>query len=513
MFKVEIEVHRLYFVLKAQYNEETRSILRPIEKELTTAKYEWNPRTKQLRNVIDKEYYVYNNKDESYRFPITLLKSIVTGLITQGIKKEEIKYTLPTEQEQDRPKVNYNWNNKYVLRDYQEEYVNAVMHNLNKPIFLIDLHTGYGKGIIACMLFKQLGYRVAIFLLPKYVKKWIAELKDVLKLRTPDICVIQGESNLSALMETPKRELKYKVYIFSIPTMQRYISSYEEGEKMFTLPPEQLMDHIGANIMFNDETHQHFHAIAKLMLYNTSRWFIGSTATLVSDDTSLNKVYNIVIPKSFRIANIIGYNAYVTTIPVSYRIAKVDKRHRLKVKRAQGYSHNLFEQNVLGLSRLKFDYYKMIYVYIKQKFLYVREDAKKDKMVIFFASIDMCDDFTNWLKKQLPNEKICRYIGGDDYHTMLKNNIIVSNVQMLGTAIDIPNLITVIQTVSIRSVQANLQNFGRLRKIKDRELYYVYLYCGNMAEQIKLHQARIRILEERSKVVKYEFYNNMLYLF
>lgn len=509
MIEVKLRVNRLNFVVEP-LSKKAIEVMANIEKALTTYLVKWNNTEKRVAREADKVYFIYEKNTGKYRLPIVVLKAFFAMLAQVGIDKEKIEYTY-VDPRNDIKTVKFGWNPDYIPRDYQEEYVNAVMSNLSNPIFLIDLFTGGGKGLVACRIFLSLQYRVGIFILPKYIKKWIAELKLLLKLKNDDIWIIQGEDSLLAAMEDTSP--KFKIAIFSIPTMQSYISSVEEEEGKFPMPPEDLMRHLGIGVMFNDETHQHFHAVTTIMLYSTCYYFIGSTATLISNNVSLEKVYNIIIPKKFRIANIVGYQAYITTIPVGYRIAKALKKHRLNYRRAQGYNHNLLEQSILSIWNLKKDYYEMVYTYIENKFLDLRVDKKKDKVVIYFASIAMCDDFTKYLKSKLPKENIMRYIGGDDYNKMLKSNLIVSNNNMLGTAIDIPNLITVIQTVSMRSLQANIQNFGRLRRIKDRELYYVYFYCMNMQEQIKLHTERIRALEERSEQVKYEYYTPTLMLY
>lgn len=506
VYNVRIIVHRLNFIVEPLTLRAEQAIT-TIFQHLTTYKYEYNKRSKQMERSIDKTYYIYDKTANVYRFPITILKTVVTTILSLNIPKESIDYQIKN-YDTDYRRVTYEWNKDFVLRDYQEEYVAGVMDNLNKPMFLIDLQTGLGKTAIACNLFYKLQYRVGIFILPKYLKKWIEDLKLYLKVTKRDIVVVQGGETLLALME---KTHKFKIVIFSIPTMQSYISSVEENEGVYPIPPEQLMSYLGIGIMFNDETHQHFHAVSKIMLYSNTKYFIGSTATFVSNEPSIARLYKVMIPLDYRISNIIGYQTYITTIPVSYRIVKRDKKHCLTYRRAHGYSHNLFEQSMMSVIILKNNYYEMITYYLEQRFFRVREDKKKDKVVIYFASIIMCEDFTAYLKGKYPNENIIKYVGGDDYYQMLKNNIIISNISMLGTAVDIPGLITVIQTVSIGSLQANIQNFGRLRRIKGRDLYYVYLYCSNIAEQIKLHTKRIKELEERSKYVKFEYYPKILH--
>ena len=68
---------------------------------------------------------------------------------------------------------------------------------------------------------------------------------------------------------------------------------------------------------------------------------------------------------------------------------------------------------------------------------------------------------------------------------------------------DIPNLRVVIQTVSVSSIQANIQNFGRLRKLKDRDTKYCYLYCNNIPKQKDYHMRRVELFRDRAASIVY----------
>lgn len=502
MKTIRIVVNRLNFKISSDSDDGNRA-LGHVLNILRTNDFKYNPKTGRYRVVDETFYYLYDELTNTFTLPITILKDTIAKLLSI-VHRDEIEVTRP-EQNDSFKRVKYKWNKKYILRDYQEEYANIVKEG-TKPLYLIDLQTGMGKTIIASKIFYELKYKVGIFILPKYINKWIDDIKNLLLIEDDEFYVVQGGESLYALLEEDNP--KYKIYIFSIPTMQYYIANYESKEEEFMYPitPDKLCSHLDIGIMFNDETHQHFHALSKLMLYSDAKLFLGSTATLRSNDRQLNRIYRIFVPESYRISNIIGYTAYVTTLPVMYRMELPKK---FKYKRAKGYNHILFEQSMMSFPVLKEQYYDMVLYYLKEFFFNIRE--KEDKVVIYFASIAMCVDFTKYIKKRYKKEKIIKYTGGDDYHDMLKHNIIISNVNMLGTAVDIPNLITVIQTVSIGSVQANLQNFGRLRKLGDRELHYVYFYCKDIKSQVNLHFERIKEIEPKSKATRLRFYEKNLF--
>jgi hypothetical protein len=67
----------------------------------------------------------------------------------------------------------------------------------------------------------------------------------------------------------------------------------------------------------------------------------------------------------------------------------------------------------------------------------------------------------------------------------------VTTIISAGTAVDKANLRTVIQTVSVSSTVANIQNLGRLRKLDDgKDVRFAYLYAENIRKQVQYHHRR-----------------------
>ena len=78
------------------------------------------------------------------------------------------------------------------------------------------------------------------------------------------------------------------------------------------------------------------------------------------------------------------------------------------------------------------------------------------------------------------------------------SDIIVSTVISSGTAKDIKDLRVVLQTVCISSAPQNIQNLGRLRKLKgDRDTRFGYLFAENIRKQRMYHQRRIELFAPR----------------
>lgn len=497
-YRVTIILNNLNFCLRLN-DTRLNPMIEFVTNKLVTYSLQYNKYAKRLIRTVDKSYYTYDTKKNLYRFPIKVINNVMKAMGQYGITKEDIE--LVNNCNIDTEIITFNLNSKYTPRDYQEEYTNAVLKNLNKKIFLIDAATGAGKGLISSMIINKLKMRVGAILLPKFINKWILDAKEYLGVEDEDIYVVQGSESLINLML--EENIDYKIIIFSITTLTYYLSDYETNKNEYPITPDKLFEHLNIGIMFNDETHLCFHAITRCMIYFNPLYFIGSTATLDSNQRDIKRMYEIVIPLENRISNLVQSDPYTYTKAVQY---KVQFNKRIRYKRKQGYNHILYEQSILHNSVFMENYFLMVEHYFREMYLDKRKDIENDKIAIFFSSIDMCTKFTQWLKGRYPTENIYRYIGGDSYQTMLQSNIIISNNGMLGTAVDIPNLISVIQTISTSSLQINLQNFGRLRRLKDREVWYCYLFSRDIPRQYHMHLERYNVIKPKIKEYYFEMY-------
>lgn len=498
---LKLVVRNLHFTVEL-YDPVYIRVIEHMKTQLSVYSYKYDKFKKRLVNTLDATYYSYDPRTKEYRFPITVVKRFMQILGSNGITKEMIVIEMDKVHKVEtlRAKVNP----KYELRDYQHDYVNTALDNLDKKYLLIDAVMGAGKSLMMSAIWSNLNMRVGMIVLPKFIKKWIEDLKDYLQLEDEDFYVVQGSESLVALME--EQDIDYKVILFSMRTVLNYLKDYESGAYEYPVNPQDLFDHIGIGVLANDETHMEFQSLTYALTYFDADYFFGSTGTFDSNNKNIKRLYNLVIPKHNRISNLLNYDPYVNVKSIEYKL-KYNKR--IKYKRAQGYNHILYEHSIIKFPMFKAQYYKMIDKYINDVYFQKRKDPN-DKIIIFFASVDMCSDFTEYLKNKYKDDNVYRYIGGDSYNTMLESNIIVSNGGMLGTAVDVKGLIAVIQTVSTSSLQSNLQNFGRLRKIPDREVWYYYIFTRNIPRQYHMHIQRYEAIQEKMAYYTHEEYPHEL---
>jgi superfamily II DNA or RNA helicase len=212
------------------------------------------------------------------------------------------------------------------------------------------------------------------------------------------------------------------------------------------------------------------------------------TATLVSEDHFLKRMYTLVFPKQIRFDKI-EMKKYIKLYPISYNIADIDKAGiKTSVQGSNNYNHIEFEKSLSKRIKKKDNYFTMVNRLIKET--YIEGKKKDDKLIVFFGSIDMCTDFTNFLKDEYPDLDVRRFVENDPYENIIEADIRVTTIQSGGTAIDIPNLRVAIMTVSVDSPVSNLQALGRLRDLKDRDVKFYYTYCLQIPKQVQYHRNR-----------------------
>ena len=377
-----------------------------------------------------------------------------------------------------------------------------------EQLYVADNYIVTHNTMMACYTLGEIKKKVAICILPKYMEKWEEDLNKHFKDIEGRYLIVQGSDMLRKIMLDPVTYRNtYDIFIFSMRTLMNYVNVYDNRqtvafeENKYPIAPEDLMQALGIGVFLNDETHQETANVSKLMLYFKTAKYILLTATFNSNDNAMVKLYEMMVPESKRIKTTGGKKNYVNINNVRYYIERANK---LKHLTNQGYSQILFEQSILFRSYLLAQYDKMILKYVERD--YIKRRKPGQKLLVYCTLVDMCKHIAKVLKKAYPNLKISTYVQEDDYDNIMTSDISVSTPLSASTGLDIPNLITVIQTISMGSLQSNVQMVGRLRFIEKTELIYDALYCGNMKKHRDLYKQREAATKHIAKEWTYETY-------
>lgn len=490
-------------VFTVDMNSEKSKLMRPyIEKyisaELTTFKYEYVRHLRKNIRMVDKRFAMLDNNTMMYYLNINVVKPLLYYLATCGLKKEDIEIIKTEDYKID--KLNLKLSNKFILREYQDTTVDMLTSDDAESQQLVDLKTGYGKGIISIAGLCKIDMKTGIIIKPNYIEKWIIELKEKTDIEDEDIFIIRGSESIYKLMTD---EVDFKIAIISLRTMSLYIDRYLRNEE--EIHPIHILRKIHAGVLLNDETHQEFYAVYLSNLFLAPKRFIGLSATMVHRDANMVKIYNSMFPT--RINNVVEYTENVDVVAISYSMLIPKK---FKFKTPQGYNHVKFEQSLVQYPKLLNGYLDMITHYVQTVYCDVRKN--KQKLIIFASTIAFCTILTNHLKKVFKEYNVVRFTQDDSYDELMASDIAVSTLLKAGTALDIKGLIAVVNTVPMASMQYNQQSAGRLREIDDTDTTYYYLYSINIPDHIRLHKERRSSLDGKTKSYKYDRYDKTLSL-
>lgn len=386
-------------------------------------------------------------------------------------------------------------------RDYQTPVIQYIEDPTPPVHKFVALQTGKGKSYCAMRAMSDIGYRTIIIVKPMYLEKWVEDIRRTYDIQLEDLMVIRGSTHLMALLVMAEAgELESKIVLLSNKTYQNWIKLYEryKDETLdmgYACTPDRLCEIIGAGFRLIDEVHQDFHLNFKIDLYTNVQRSLSLSATLVSDDDFMNKMYEVAYPAATRYHGP-AYDKYIAARSVIYRLQDPDKV-RTKDPISKNYSHHVFEQSILRNPNLTRNYLNLIDGVVKTSYIAKRKPGQR--LIIFCASIDMCSRVSAFLQQQYASLDIRRYVEEDPWENLMEPDIRVTTLQSAGTAVDIPDLITTILTTAVSSSQSNIQGFGRLRALKDGTTpEFYYFVCQDVPKHIDYHEKKRLILEDRA---------------
>jgi superfamily II DNA or RNA helicase len=441
-----------------------------------------------------------------YRFHINCLERFKEHLPLHYLKDDLVEWyenIIPLAAPVELP-VLPNWTS----HDYQIpviEYLDAPPPPRSK---FVDLQTGKGKSYCSLRSISNLKVWAVIIIKPMYLEKWLIDIRKTFEdLSIEDVVTVRGSESLQAILEMAKAgDMSSKIILISNKTMQNWIKQYEQhGEYTLELgypcTPGEFCEVLGVGVRLIDEVHQDFHLNFKIDLYTNVERSVSLSATLLADDDFINKMYELAYPLSQRYKGP-AYDKYIAAYSVLYTLQHPN-RIRCINSVTKMYTHHLFEESILKFKETTANYLQMIETVLRKT--YMHEYQPTQKAAVYCASIDMCTVVTDYLQKKFANMDVRRYVEQDPYDNLMDADIRVTTLLSAGTAVDIPNLTTVILTVAVSSSQSNIQGFGRLRKLKDGVIpQFLYLVCEDVPKHIEYHEKKRVLLEARALTYKSE---------
>lgn len=463
------------------------------------------------KHFIPVKVFAAADKERTeFRFHINAFQLFVEHLKRVGIPDNS--YTVIKEPLYVPCSTNLQMRPSFTLRDHQIPAVKYLLENIDaQRAKFVGIQTGEGKSVTAAWAISEHKQRAVVMIRPLFIDKWADDFAKYTNLSKKEILVVQGSSHLKGLIDMASDpEFDYPVIIISNKTFQNFITQYELSPRGcledYGITPDMFYEHLKTGVRLIDEVHLDFHLNFKMDLYSNVPWSISLSATLLHDTEFLENMYKIMFPIKTR------YNGgdlikYTDAYCVFYS-HKSDMRIQTHEWGSKTYSHNAFERSILKRPSYTKSYFKLIDNTIEMG--YMKDYKKGDRLAIFVSTIVMATALTEYLKLKYPELDIRRYVEDDPYENLLEPDIRVTTMLSAGTGHDIARLTTVILTVAVNSVQANIQTFGRLRELPGRSTRFYYLTDMSIPKHLEYHEKKRILLRIRAKSFKEIFYPDVL---
>jgi hypothetical protein len=224
------------------------------------------------------------------------------------------------------------------------------------------------------------------------------------------------------------------------------------------------------------------------------------TGTLYPRDEFIKRVYETMLPHRIRKAAA-ELRVYADVVEVYYNVE--DPRLFESFNKQSVYSHNEYEKVIMRNSKMFPRYLDAIYNYALDQWVLSKEEGTK--LLIFTGLVEMGQHLLEYFRKKLPDLIINAFNAGDSYAVLEQSDIIFSTVIKAGTAVDIPELTQVHNTVSSDSPNQNVQAMGRLRELKHRpnvQVEYHAYVCEDIPKQKTYNDRRRTLFKSRVKRIR-----------
>lgn len=458
------------------------------------------PRSNRYRKVATAVYATRTLDKREFRFHINQFPKFMQLMEANFLPKDAME--IITLDIVDAKPLNCSVKDGWVPREDQE----PVLDYLIKSPFrskLVGIQTGRGKSFLSMYAASKLNKRIAIVVRPMFIYKWVGDVAKYLNIDTAtEVMVIQGSSQLLAVFEQQRQGLldNIKIFIFSNKTLQIWFKQYQEyGETIrdqgYGITPEEMYSHLEVGLRLIDEVHMDFHLNFKIDLYTNVEHSISLSATLDNKDQFQRDMYELAYPISQRFKEQ-EIDKYAIARCIIYSIDDRPEKIRSTEYGSKSYSHNAFEEYIMRRPQKLQNYLKLIKHSVEVGFM--QDYVPGERCVIFAYRKDFCTIVVDYLKSIYPKLDIRRYVAEDPDENMYDPDIRVTTLGSGSTGHDIAMLKTAIMTVNVESLQANVQAFGRLRKLNNLTPRFYYFTCLDIPKHMQYHKQKLEILQKRA---------------
>ena len=419
------------------------------------------------------------------------LKKELSNMYGCVFREEELSSYIPADIDQTMQKG-------IKPRKYQVPAIKFVQTDSPYNARMFALQPGQGKTLSTLFTLDNLGVPAVGLMRPSFIGVWKKSIDDFTTADKSDYLIIKGKKQLQdwvdSLEDDDYEPIRY--VLISNKTYDRWIKRMvvllTDGHRLPDVNPWNVMQWAQAGVTFVDETHLDFHFNYMLLLRTNAPKIIGLSGTFVSEDQFLIARQADMYPPVTHQYDSLTVKQYIHVINYIYN-TPAGIRPTISHRGNKMYNHTAYEKWISKSPSRLFGYFSMITEVLDHD--YISHRISGSKALVFFASVDMVKGFTAHIRANRPELETIVFVAGNEYEELLTPDLITSTLLKAGTGVDIPKLMLVINTVSVRSIQSNRQSIGRLRDLEEElgiEMRYVQIYNKMIMQHLTYASARKR---------------------
>ena len=436
-------------------------------------------RTYARANASRNIYRMHINALDDFIQHMSMAYTILPELIRADIDVVPIYKPPPDIQLKFQPQ----WKDKPTQVDAIQWGIDRYEQGKRSVVFIWQM--GHGKSYMTTRVALKAGGRLVMFVQPMYHKKWRRDFLGMLDITDDDILFVNGQGKLLDLINADPVRLP-PVIMISIDTIIDWYKLYDDNDYKpltdfgYQVDPPCLMEHLGAGSLMRDEVHEQFHNMFYIDLFNHVPITVSATATMVSESKHAERMMLLMYPEDARNVQT-DFNRYTDIHTAKYRLADVH-RIRTTLPRCSMHSQIAIEKSMLSMKYILDAYCDFIIALIREHYVERRQDG--DRCIVYQAFRLFLDQLYIRVKAAFPDLKVAQYKSGGDYDNLIAVDISLTTKKSAGTAVDVPNLIAVIDGDLKKSVCSVRQSVGRPRDQGDVTPRYVRTVCMDWEKHI-----------------------------
>lgn len=370
---------------------------------------------------------------------------------------------------------------------------NYINHEETSHSLYLSLLTGGGKTFVAIYTLIKLNLP-AIIISFNLSEQWKEKILEYTNAKEKDIYMIRGSDSIEKLLSS---KTKYAFYIVSVSTLRQYMNN---NNKDLT----NLFKKMSVAIKVFDEAHTQYKMNSSIDVNSNIRYTLYLSATPGRSDYLDNKVYNNLF------SDIPVHGKYTHTLDKHYKIkyitynTKPSQGIRRFCSTSKGFNAHNYYKFIKKVDYLSFSILGMIKYFAD----IILKPFPDHKVLCFIPSLE----YMNFITLFLQNCKDIRYKVGqynsnvkklEDRENVLEEcNLIITTIAACSTGKDIPNLKAILSLTPFSSSIICRQLLGRLRPLKQGDVYFFDFTDIGFAGQTFQQKSRSKVLDVRAASIE-----------